>query len=152
MKKSLLVLVMAMMMTVPVMAQEEPTDGPPPGVAAAFGQVVRFLQLDDDQVSAWQALIETHRDDERVIQEQLGDIQAALDELLAADEPDAEAIGELVIERRQLGEDLRLVHQTYNEAFVALLDEAQSGRLEFIRRAERAQRFIPAFKLFELIR
>ena len=56
-----------------------------------------------------------------------------------------------MIERRQLGEALVEVHLIYHEAFLALLDDGQARRLRFIARADDVQRFIPAFKLFELI-
>ncbi len=124
---------------------------PPPGVEMAFAHVVEFLQLDEAQAEAWRGLLETHLTAERAIREEMEALRTTLDELLAAVEPDAQAIGEAVLAQRGLGDELRLVHETYLEDFAALLTEEQAGRLEFIRRADRAQPILPDFRIFELI-
>jgi hypothetical protein len=78
-------------------------------------------------------------------------VQAEIDALFAAGDPDPAALGELVIARHAAGQALWDVHLVYHEDFVALLDDAQARRLGFIARADEVQKIIPAFKLFELI-
>ena len=74
-----------------------------------------------------------------------------IDALFEAGEPDPSVVGSLFITRRDLGEQLLDVHLVYHEDFVLLLDEQQARKLRFMARADDAQKFIPAFKLFELI-
>jgi len=132
---------------IPAFAQE-----PPPAIEAAHNAVVRFLQLDEGQTAAWDQLYADHRAAEQPVQEMMADLQAQLEELFDEESPDPTAVGSLVIQRRDLGEQLIQIHQDYNDAFTALLTEEQVNRLQFIRRAEDVQKFIPAFKAFELIR
>lgn len=145
MKKTLITLI-AIVAVSPLFAEE-----PPPIVEAAHNQVVRFLDLSEEQVLAWHEIYQIHRDTERPLQEEIAVIQALIEELFEAGDPDPYEIGELMIDRRELGEALIEVHIVYHEAFVALLDETQMRRLRFIARADDVQKTIPAFKLFELI-
>lgn len=146
MRKFLIALI-AMAFVAPVFAQEEP----PPIVEASHNAVVAFLNLTEEQVGAWQVIYQIHREKEQPLQEMIADVQAQIEDLLAAEEPDAAAIGELFILRRQYTEELLAVHIAYHEDFVLLLDETQTRKLRFIARADDVQKFIPAFKLFELI-
>jgi len=151
MKRALIALI-ALALVTPVLAQDDTTrPDVPPGVHAAHNQVVRFLDLSEDQVAAWNALYLTHLDEERPLREIIADIEAELEDLFSMPDPDPETVGALVLERRAVGEELHQVHVVYHEGFVALLDEEQAQRLGFIKRADDVQRFIPAFKLFELI-
>jgi Spy/CpxP family protein refolding chaperone len=137
----------------PVMAQapEGTEGGPPPIAEASHNAVVNFLKLTPEQVAEWDVIYMDHRDAEQPLQEAIREVQEVLDALLEEENPDPAAIGELVIDRRELGEQLFDVHMIYHEAFVALLEENQVKRLRLIARADDVQRFIPAFKLFELI-
>ena len=145
MKKTLITLI-AIVAVSPLFAEE-----PPPIVEAAHNQVVRFLDLSEEQVLAWHEIYQIHRETELPLQEEIAVIQALIEELFEAGDPDPYEIGELMIDRRELGEALIEVHIVYHEAFVALLDETQMRRLRFIARADDVQKTIPAFKLFELI-
>lgn len=149
MKRALIALI-ALALVSPAVAQG--MDEPPPLVEAAHNQVVRFLQLSGDQAAEWDAIYAAHREAEQPLQQALVALQEEIDALLAAGNPDPATLGGLVIERHALGEELQAVHVTYHEAFVALLDEAQTKRLALIARADEVQPIIPAFKLFELIR
>ena len=146
MKKILMALI-AMAFVAPVFAQEEP----PPIVEASHNAVVRFLDLSPEQVEAWDVIYQIHREKEQPLQEMIADVQEQIDALFDAGNPDPEQAGELFILRRQYAEELLDVHIVYHEDFVLLLDEGQTGRLRFIARADDVQKFIPAFKLFELI-
>ena len=146
--KKLLIVLFALAVVVPVAAQEEP----PPIVEAAHNGVAAFLHLTDEQIVAWDEIYLIHRDAEQPRKDAIAEVQEKIDALFEAGDPDPATVGELVIERRELGEALIEVHVVYHEDFVALLDESQVRRLRFIARADDVQKFIPAFKLFELIR
>lgn len=151
--KRALVALLAMLVVVPVMAQENPEEpqGPPPGVRAAHNQVVRFLELNEEQIEAWNEIYIIHREAEQPLQEDIKAVQDELDALFETEDPDPAEVGLLVLERRALGELLFEVHLIYHEDFVALLDEEQQQRLGLVYRADQIQPVIPAFKLFELI-
>jgi len=146
--KKLLIVLIALAVVAPVAAQEEP----PPIVEAAHNAVATFLQLTDEQIVAWDDIYQIHRDAEQPLKEDIRAVQAEIDALFDASDPDPAAVGELMIDRRELAEALLEVHVVYHEDFVTLLDESQVRRLRFIARADDVQKFIPAFKLFELIR
>jgi Spy/CpxP family protein refolding chaperone len=150
MRKALIVL-FALAFVGPVLAQE-PVEEPPPIVEASHNAVVAFLELTPEQETAWDEMYQIHRDAEQPIQEDIREVQEAIDALFDAGDPDPAEVGELFIERRALGEELIEVHVIYHEDFVALLDADQLVKLHFIARADDVQRIIPAFKLFELIR
>ena len=141
-----LVAALALAVALPLAAQEAA-----PGPQRSKTMIVNFLDLSTEQVEAWDEAFQWHREAEQPIQEAVAEVQAELDELFASEDPDAEDIGELVLERRQLGEELLEVHRLYVEEFVALLDEDQTQRYGFIRRAEQAQPLIPAFRLAQLL-
>jgi len=146
--KKFLIAVIALCVVAPLAAQEME---PPPIVEAAHNRVAGFLQLTDEQISDWDVIYQIHRDAERPLKDEIAEVQAEIDALFEAGDPDPAALGELMIERRYLGEALLEAHLVYHEAFVALLDESQVRRLRFIARADDVQKIIPAFKLFELI-
>ena len=146
--KKLLIVLFALAVVVPVAAQEEP----PPIVEAAHNGVAAFLHLTDEQIVAWDEIYLIHRDAEQPLKDAIAEVQEKIDALFEAGDPDPAEVGGLMIERRYLGEALIEVHVVYHEDFVALLDESQMRRLRFIARADDVQKFIPAFKLFELIR
>jgi Spy/CpxP family protein refolding chaperone len=146
--KKLMIVVTVLFLAVPLAAQEA---DPPPIVEAAHNRVESFLGLSEEQAADWDAIYQIHRDAEQPLKDEITAVQAEIDALFEAGDPDPAEVGALVIERRQLGEDLIEVHVVYHEGFVALLDEAQLRRLKFIARADEVQQIIPAFKLFELI-
>lgn len=151
--KRLLLAILLLAVAAPALAQTEPPEeGPHPAMDAARHAIANFLDLDPDQVAAWDLLWADHRAAEQPLRQQIGDVQAAIDDLFAAGLPDPAELGLLVIERHDLGEALVDVHVIYVEGFHDLLDDAQMRRLEQIRLADRIQRWIPAFKAFELVR
>jgi hypothetical protein len=140
--------VIALCVVAPLAAQEME---PPPIVAASHNAVAAFLQLADEQVAEWDVIYRIHRDAEQPLEDEIAAVQGEIDALFEAGDPDPEAVGELMIERHALAEALFDVHRVYHEGFVGMLDETQAKRLRFIARADEVQKFIPAFKLFELI-
>lgn len=151
--KRLLLAILLLAVAAPVLAQTEPPgEEPHPAMGAARHAIANFLDLDPDQVAAWDLLWADHRAAEQPLRRQIADVQAAIDDLFAAGVPDPAALGLLVIERHDLGEALVDVHVIYVEGFHGLLDDEQMRRLEQIRLADRIQPWIPAFKAFELVR
>ena len=148
--KKLLIVLCALAAAPPVLAQGADAE-PPPIVEASHNAVVAFLRLSPEQVESWDVIYQIHRDAEKPLQEAIAVVQEAIDGLFEAGDPDPAEVGALFIERRDLGEQLIEVHLVYHEDFVALLDQAQARRLDFIARADEVERIIPAFKLFELI-
>jgi len=151
--RRLLFTVLMLALAAPAIAQIDPLGGEPhPAMDAAHHAVINFLQLDPDQVDAWDVLWADHRASEEPLIQQIADIQALIDDLFATGAPDPAELGLLVIERHDLGEELVDVHRVYLQGFQDLLDEEQLRRLEQIRTAERIQRWIPAFTAFDLVR
>jgi len=146
MKKILFALIAVALVT-PVFAQEEP----PPIVEASHNAVVAFLKLSPEQVEDWHFIYQIHREAEQPLKEDIVAVQEEIDTLFGSGTPDPAAVGTLFIERRALTDALVQVHLDYHEDFVLILDDAQTRRLRFIARADDVQKFIPAFKLFELI-
>ncbi len=143
--KRLLIGLIALAIVMPVAAQETPL-----GEAAKNG-IIHYLSLTPDQVVAWDQLIEEFEADAQPLREAIAEIQAQIDELFAGGDPDPEELGELVIQRRDLVEQLAQVRVDYVEGFEALLDEEQFKRLRLIRRADRVEPLIPAFRIYGLL-
>jgi hypothetical protein len=150
--KRLFIALVALTLAAPVLAQEPAPDELPPLGEAARNGVITFLQLTDDQIADWEALLDTRELAMEPIRADIQAVEAAIQEQFDSGAPDALTVGELVIERRALSEEWSAVHMTYVEDFEALLDDIQLADLQFLRRAERAQIFIPAFRTFGLIR
>jgi len=141
MKRWTLALV-ALALVAPAVAQ----DGPHADVAR--DAVIQFLELDPDQVATWDQLVADRDTAADPIRQSIADTQQQIDDLFAAGDPDPTEVGLLVIDRRDLGQQLADVHMLYVDGFEALLDTDQLDRLEFIRRADRVQPLIPAFRIW----
>jgi hypothetical protein len=148
--KKLLIALFVLSIVSPVLAEEPPAE-PPPIVEASHNAVVAFLKLTPEQVEDWDAIYWIHREEEQLLQKDIKAVQGRIDELFEVGNPDPAAVGELFIQRRDLGERLIEVHIVYHEDFLLILDDQQVRKLRFIARADDVQKFIPAFKLFELI-
>jgi Spy/CpxP family protein refolding chaperone len=140
---------------IPVAAQGGPL-GPPAGddpclPGAAQRVIAEFLDLTDDQIAAWDVLIAEREQAAGPLRDALAAVQQQLDELLGSPDPDPLAVGELTIERRDLGEQLAVVHRAYVAGFEGLLDAAQLAQYRFIQRAERAEPLCPAFRMLGLL-
>jgi hypothetical protein len=148
--KKLLIVLFVFAVASPVLAQDAEME-PPPIVEASHNAVVAFLKLTPEQVEDWDAIYQRHRELEKPLKEDIKTVQEELDKLFEEEPLDPVAIGDKVIERRELGDLLWDVHVTYHEDFLLILDDKQVRKLRFVARADDAQKFIPAFKLFELI-
>ena len=151
--KRLLLSVLFLTLATPVIAQEKPPEGDLGPIAnGAHQMVIEFLQLDPDQVAAWDVLWADHVAAAEPILQQIADVQALIEDQFASGAPEPTELGLLMIDRRTLGEALADVLKVYVEGFDFLLDEEQAGRLHQIRVADRIQVFIPAFKVFSLVK
>jgi hypothetical protein len=140
-----------MSLALPVLAQGPQGPGPDDRVPPQE-KVAGFLELSEEQVGNWQALLED-RDSALVpLHEEIAAESQALGDLLAGEDPDPTEVGELVISIHDLRGEVKDVHMTYATGFDELLEEEQAQRLEFIRRANHVQPLLPAFKAMGLIR
>ena len=165
MRRTLLVVTVVLALAVPALAQQGQGQGrgPRPEIAMAGAQagdldgsrarevVVRFLGLTAEQVTAWDALLETRKAAVEPLRTELQATEKELAELLKGENPDATAVGTLVLEAKALREQIAAANEAYVDGFEALLTEEQKGKLAFLRRAERAQEMFPAFRLFGLL-
>lgn len=141
-------------MALPVLAQDGPAPGPQePGClpGAAQRAIAQFLQLTDDQVAAWDVLIADRDAAAEPIRNEIAAVDAEIQALLSGDDPDPFAVGDLVIQRRDLAEQLAGIHRSYIQDFEALLTDDQHAKYHFIRRAERAEPLFPAFRTLGLL-
>ena len=138
----------------PVAAQGPPEPQPPAGLClpgAAQHVVAEFLDLTEGQIAAWDVLIAEREQAAGPLRDAIAAVQQQLDDLLAGPDPDPLAVGGLVIERRDLGEQLAGVQRAYVAGFEGLLDAGQLPQYRFIERAERAEPLFPAFRMVDLL-
>ncbi len=143
--KRLLIGLMVLAAALPVMAQEGPIG------EGAQEIVIRYLELTPDQVAAWDQLVADFEAEAQPLRAAIEEVQAQIEELFAGGDPDPFELGELVIERRGLVDQLAAVRETYIFGFEALLDEQQAKKLNLIRRADRVEPLIPAFRVYGLL-
>ncbi len=163
MKRTLLVVAVVLALAVPALAQQGQGRGPRPEIPMAGVQageldgsrareaVIKFLELTPEQVTAWDALLETRKTLVEPLRDQLQAVEEDLHELLQTETPDPAAVGALVLQGKALREQIRAANQAYVDGFEALLTAEQAAKLALLRRAERAQPLFPAFRLFGLL-
>jgi|GEM_PF-768110 len=110
-------------------------DGPggPGGPGFLLRRVARALDLSDAQVEQSKALLETFASTVQPLREQAQTLRGEIEDLLAADTPDAAAIGQRVIEGHSLREQMRAAWDDFETAFEALLTPAQKERWELLK-------------------
>jgi len=143
--KKVLGVVAVLALVLPVAAQETPV------VDHAHDTVVNVLQLTPEQVTAWDALLTTRKEAVTPLREDLGDVLGQLKALLDEPDPDAEDVGNLTIQAKDLRDQIHAANVAYLEGFQSLLDEEQATQLAFLRRADKVRKVLPAFKVFGLI-
>jgi len=149
--KRLLVLAILFAVAAPVAAQDD-SEEQQPQRRNPFKMIVRFLELDEFQVEEWKTLIEQRRADATLLEEQAREVQERLKAEFETGSPDPTAVGELVIERRVIAENLVSLKRDYLETFrTEILTENQVQRLNFLHRADRVQPLIPAAKRLGLL-
>ena len=113
--------------------------------------IIAFLALTEDQVAQWDALLAAREEAVAPLREQLRATEEQLKELLQSENPDAGAVGALVLAGKTLRDGIAAAHQEYVEGFEALLTVEQKGKLGAIRRAARLAPLLPAFGAFGLL-
>ncbi|MFH1176368.1 MAG: Spy/CpxP family protein refolding chaperone [Acidobacteriota bacterium] len=144
MKRAVLAM-MLLALAVPALADETPEQ--PRGKEA----IIRYLSLTDAQVEQWDALIESREATVSALREQLRGVEEQLRDLLKGENPDAQAVGALVISGRNLREQIEEANKAYLEGFEALLTREQAARLAGMRRVARLAPLVPAFVHFGLV-
>jgi len=144
--RKMILAVMLLAVAVPVFAQEGGAGAPRPTEV-----VTRFLQLSADQVNQWNVLLATREATVEPLQQQIRGAERQLAELLKGESPDPAAVGQLVIDVKELREQIGVAHQAYVQGFEALLTPEQKERLEFVRKAARVEPILPAFRVVGLL-
>jgi len=125
---------------------DEPYDKAPP---ARILKVA--LNLDDGQVAALRVIIEDRATEVGVINDQVAELQAQLEDLLKSDAPDPAAeVGGLVLDIRGLKQEIRPIFERYQQSFRELLTRMQLerlGRINQIAVADRAAEVLRELRL-----
>lgn len=131
--------------------EEEDPARPGPCRIRAFKVVARALQLDEGQREQWRELLTERHDTVAPLREQLQQVQAEIKDLLASPDPDPARLGELMLEAKQLREEIARANQDYREGFESMLDGQQLRRLEGMRKANKVAPLLPAFRSTGLV-
>lgn len=102
--------------------------------------LARFLELTPEQVEETTLLLEELRAAVAPRAEELADLRAELGDLLAGEAPDPAAVGHLVLDVHDLGDQIRDLRAGFEADFEALLTPDQRLRYEAFRAAARALR------------
>jgi hypothetical protein len=114
--------------------------------------IIEYLGLSDAQIEAWDVLIDDTMALSGPLRARVRGINDELEALFESDDPDADVVGEFVIERHGLLEELFLIHRDYVDRFEhGILTEDQHRKYHVVRAAARVQPLIPAFRLYALI-
>jgi hypothetical protein len=113
--------------------------------------IIEFLELTPEQVEIWNGLLAALQGDSEGIRQEMRANNEDLREQFESGDPDAEAVGELVIANHELGRELGGLHRVYVEGFQEMLEQSQRHRLNLVRRADRIKPVIPAFRAFGLL-
>ena len=129
----------------------------PAGVRADAGElpppiafVSNFLQLSDVQTGALIGMIQSRDAAIRPIAEALEAKQQTLQSLLDTPNPDAAAVGTLMVEINAGQHQIAAIAQSAASSFAATLSDEQKQRVNFVHQAEQAAPVIPAFKALGL--
>ena len=114
--------------------------------------IIEYLELSEAQIEAWDALIDDTTAQSDPLRNRVQEINDELEALFESNDPPADVVGEYVIERHGLLEELFWLHRDYVDGFEhVILTEDQHRKYHLVRAAARVQPLIPAFRLFALI-
>ena len=137
------VLMIAVALTFPIaLAAQEP---PPIAVVA------HVLSLSEEQIQAFGEFLQARGETVRPAAEQLQAHQEALAQQLQSATPDAQTVGQLVIEIKTIQEQIQKAIAESNKTLDGILSDEQRTRLDQIRAAAGACGVIPAFKAVGLL-
>ncbi len=140
MRKSVLVLAtVILMMSVHVLAQDQPPQPPPVQAVAAV------LQLSDAQLASWIQILGTRQQALDPLLQQLRANEQAIGTAMQSPNPDALTVGQLFIDRRSIEKQVGTVNSQAAGEFEQLLTPEQKTRLQQVREAAHACPIVPAF-------
>lgn len=128
---------------VPAFAQE----GPPPPVQV----VANILGLSQQQVASWMELLHARQVATQPLQEQLHAKRQAIATLLQLPQPDPAAVGQAMIDARNIEKQIGAIAVQTNAQFEQSLTDDQRGRLQHIREAAQVCPVVPAFQATGLL-
>lgn len=118
-----------------------------PGIAPIVPPIQllgRYLELSQDQIEGVRVLVEERRNTVRPLNDQVAEKEKALRELLESGNPDAAAVGSLVLEIHRLRKEVQSAIQKFNKDFEGMLGEEQVRKLRLLRQAARLEPVVRA--------
>jgi hypothetical protein len=139
--KRFALIVCALLCAVPIFAQQ-------PDPVSVISHV---LELSDDQITAWKAILNTREAALLPIAQQAHAKQEAITHALAESNPDPVAIGNAIIELNRLQAQIGVVNAQGATDFQHLLSDEQVQRLDGIRGAVQVCPIVPSLQATGLI-
>ena len=141
MKKTLLVLVLAVAVAGPLAAQGPPPPGqagPPPAGGPQGGPppdrvLIDILGFTETQLTQFQQAAEVRRTAAEALQKQIAEAEKALGDALKAEAPDATAVGAALLKVNGLRKQLLPVEEAFRAAVAGILTAEQRARVDGIR-------------------
>ena len=103
------------------------------GVRGEAERMARVLQLTEDQREEWRRVREQHEATVRPLVGQMRDITERLETEANLENPDPTVVGQLELDRRNIGRQLRASRTQVDEDLTRLLDRDQTIRWEALR-------------------
>ena len=103
----------------------------------------KVLELTEEQVSQLDALREELKAIVAPLREERMGLRRGLRAELELEEPSALRVGELVISRHEVGQEIRAARQDFRESFRAILTPEQLDKLERFMKNRRGRRGFP---------
>jgi uncharacterized membrane protein len=122
-------------------------DGPPPPVRI----VAAVLELSPAQIESWLELLQAREAALQPLQQLLQAKRQTIEALLQSPQPDAAAVGQAVIEARNIEQQVHAIVMQTNAQFEAALTPDQQTRLQRIREAAQVCPAVPAFQATGLL-
>lgn len=101
--------------------------------------IIKKLEPTEEQIEKIHALADETRATTRSQRKQMREIKKRLKTELALDEPAAVEVGQLVISRKNLSQEIRKTHRSFRESLATILTRKQLKKLRTYRR--KSQRF-----------
>lgn len=129
MKRALTLITLATAIAATAAAQPGPPP-PPRGDALA-----NYLQLTDAQKSTWQTARSTFETAVKPLHDQARAAHEQIEQMLSAANPDATAIGNLMISAKKIGDQIKSAHETLDATLVATLTADQKAKFDAFKAA-----------------
>lgn len=127
-------------------AQEPPRDhGPNP-----MEVLNRFFSFDEAQVTQLQTLFEARRTQMDAIHTELRTTRQAIADILHSEDPDATALGNLMIIQKDLGYQRKALFEAFHADFLSMLNEEQTRKYNSLVRADHIQVVVRAAKSLKI--